>query len=171
MPPGRLHALVDGVFAIAITLLVLDLRRPEGSKHLAHDLLHSWPSYVAYLVTFATVGIVWIEHSGMMRAVQQVNRRFIERTLVLLFFVARVMALTVQDRVIRLEERLRMRALFPADLQARIDEFGVKQLVALRFASDQELPALARKVLDEKIADQKAIKKMVTSWRADDQRA
>jgi len=91
--------------------------------------------------------------------------------LVLLFFVARVMALTVQDRVIRLEERLRMRAVLPADLQTRIEEFTVKQLVALRFASDAELPALARKVLDEKIADQKAIKQMVTSWRADHQRA
>ena len=91
--------------------------------------------------------------------------------LVLLFFTARVMALTVQDRVIRLEERLRMRALLPADLQSAINGFTVKQLVALRFASDQELPALARKVLDEKIADQKAIKKMVTSWRADHQRA
>ena len=91
--------------------------------------------------------------------------------LILLFFMARVMALTVQDRVIRLEERLRMRALLPADLQPRIDEFTVKQLVALRFASDQELPALARKVLDEKIADQKAIKKLVANWRADYQRA
>ena len=50
-------------------------------------------------------------------------------------------------------------------------EFSVQQLVALRFASDAELPALARKVLDEKIADQKAIKKMVTNWRADEQRA
>jgi hypothetical protein len=91
--------------------------------------------------------------------------------LVLLFFVARVMALTVQDRVIRLEERLRMRALLPADLQPRIEEFTVRQLVALRFAGDQELPALARKVLDEKIADQKAIKKLVSSWRADHLRA
>jgi len=91
--------------------------------------------------------------------------------LILLFFVARVMALTVQDRVIRLEERMRMRVLLPADLQPRIEEFTVKQLVALRFAGDQELPALARKVLDGKIADQKAIKKMVTAWRADEQRA
>jgi hypothetical protein len=91
--------------------------------------------------------------------------------LILLFFVARLMALTVQDRVIRLEERLRMRALLPADLQPRIEDFSVAQLVALRFASDQELPALARKVLDEKIADQKAIKKLVTNWRADYQRA
>ena len=91
--------------------------------------------------------------------------------LILLFFLARVMALTVQDRVIRLEETLRMRALLPADLQPRIGEFTVKQLVALRFASDAELPELARQVLDGKIEDQKAIKRMVREWRADYQRA
>lgn len=91
--------------------------------------------------------------------------------LVLLFFIARVMALTVQDRVIRLEERLRMRELLPADLKPRINDFSVKQLVALRFASDAELPALARKVLDDKIVDQKAIKQMIQQWRADFQRA
>ena len=91
--------------------------------------------------------------------------------LVLLFFIARVMALTVQDRVIRLEERMRMRELLPSDLAPRIGEFTVKQLVALRFASDEELPALARKVLDERIADQKVIKQLVKNWRADYQRA
>jgi len=91
--------------------------------------------------------------------------------LVLLFFLSRTMVVTVQDRVIRLEEGLRMRALLPADLQPRIDEFTVKQLVALRFASDAELPALARKVLEGKIEDQKAIKRMVSQWRADYQRA
>lgn len=91
--------------------------------------------------------------------------------LILLFFLARVMALSVQDRVIRLEETLRMRALLPADLQPRIGEFTVKQLVALRFASDGELADLARQVLDGKIHDQKAIKKMVREWRADYQRA
>ena len=91
--------------------------------------------------------------------------------LVLLFFLARVMALTVQDRVIRLEETLRMRALLPANLQPRIGEFSVKQVVALRFASDAELPELARTVLDGNITDQKAIKRMVREWRADFQRA
>jgi hypothetical protein len=91
--------------------------------------------------------------------------------LVLLFFIARMMANAVQDRVIRLEERMRMRELLPADLTPRIHEFSVKQLVALRFASDGELPALARKVLDEKLTDQKAIKQMITHWRADYQRA
>jgi hypothetical protein len=91
--------------------------------------------------------------------------------LILLFFLARVMALTVQDRVIRLEETLRMRALLPANLQPRIGEFSVKQMVALRFASDAELPELARTVLDGNIMDQKAIKRMVREWRADFQRA
>ena len=91
--------------------------------------------------------------------------------LVLLFFLARVMALTVQDRVIRLEERMRMRELLPADLKPRINEFTVKQLVALRFASDAELPDLARQVLDGKLVEQKAIKQAVRNWRADHQRA
>lgn len=58
MGPGRLTALVDGIFAIAITLLVLDLPKPEGSDRLAHDLLHEWPGYVAYVISFATLGIV-----------------------------------------------------------------------------------------------------------------
>jgi len=86
--PGRLHALIDGVFAIAITLLVLDLPKPELARDLVGDLLRQWPSYVAYLVSFVTVGILWIEHLGMMSAVVRVNRRFLERTLLFLLFVS-----------------------------------------------------------------------------------
>ncbi len=67
------------------------------------------------------------------------------------FTTARLFALKAQDRVIRLEERLRYAQLLPADLQPRIGEFTVDQIVSLRFASDAELPALARKVLDEKM--------------------
>lgn len=91
--------------------------------------------------------------------------------LILLFFYARLFALTVQDRVIRLEERLRMERLLPADLVPRIGEFTVAQLVALRFTGDDELPALARKVLDEKITERKAIKRLIKNWRPDFQRA
>jgi uncharacterized membrane protein len=86
--PGRLHALIDGVFAIAVTLLVLDLPRPHDSGRLAHDLLAQWPSYAAYLVSFATIGLLWIEHHGMMSAVERINRRFLERTLVFLLFIS-----------------------------------------------------------------------------------
>jgi uncharacterized membrane protein len=86
--PGRLHALIDGIFAIAMTLLVLDLPKPQGSAHLTRDLVHAWPSYAAYLVSFATVGVVWIEHHGMMGAVRRIDRRLLERTLVFLLFVS-----------------------------------------------------------------------------------
>ena len=89
----------------------------------------------------------------------------------LVFFYARTFALTVQDRVIRLEMRLRLQQVLPADLRPRVGEFSLGQLVALRFASDEELPVLARKVLDEKIEDRKAIKKMVKNWQPDFLRA
>src|ERR1700674_450401 len=87
------------------------------------------------------------------------------------FLSARRMALSVQDRVIRLEERLRYERLLPADLKPRIGEFTVSQFVSLRFASDAELPALARKVLEEKLNDRKSIKQLVKSWKPDYLRA
>jgi hypothetical protein len=91
--------------------------------------------------------------------------------LLVLVFYARVFPLAVQDRLIRLEERLRCERLLPADLRPRIDEFSADQMVALRFASDAELPALARKVLDEKLTERKAIKQLIKNWKPDYQRA
>ena len=90
--------------------------------------------------------------------------------LMLVAFFARVFALGAQDRVIRLEERLRMRGVLPDGLKPRIDDFTMDQLAALRFASDAELPSLAKKVVDDSIADRKTIKQMVVTWRADYQR-
>lgn len=87
--------------------------------------------------------------------------------LLITLFVARVFALKAQDRVIRLEMRLRMRDLLPADLQGRINEFTPTQMVGLRFAGDGELPALARQVLDDNITDATQIKKLVTDWQGD----
>jgi hypothetical protein len=89
---------------------------------------------------------------------------------VLLGFYVRYFPLRVQDRVIRLEEQLRTERLLPADLKARAGELTVGQLVALRFASDEELAELVRRVLDERITDQKEIKRAVRSWRPDHQR-
>lgn len=85
----------------------------------------------------------------------------------LLFFYARQFALTVQDRLIRLEMRLRLAKVLPADLVPRISELSVGQLIGLRFASDGELPGLVRKVLAEQITDRTAIKKMVRDWQPD----
>lgn len=89
---------------------------------------------------------------------------------ILIGLFARVFALGAQDRVIRLEERLRMHGLLPDEMKPRIDDFTMDQLAALRFASDDELPSLAQKVLADGIGDRKAIKQMVVTWRADYQR-
>jgi len=92
-------------------------------------------------------------------------------TLFVGFVCVRLMAMAVQDRVIRLEERMRFERVLPADLRARIPEFTMDQLVAMRFASNAELPELARKVLDEHIKERKAIKQMIKTWRPDFARA
>ena len=87
------------------------------------------------------------------------------------FLCARMFALSVQDRVIRMEERLRCERLLPQDLQARILEFEPGQLISLRFAGDAEFSSLARKVLDEKMKDRKTIKQQIKNWRSDYLRA
>ena len=84
---------------------------------------------------------------------------------------ARLMALRVQDRVIRLELQLRMRGILPADLAARINDLTPQQMVALRFASDRELPDLVRDVLAGKLKSQKEIKLAVRDWQGDYLRA
>lgn len=84
--------------------------------------------------------------------------------------VGRRQAVTVQDRVIRLEERLRLQALAP-QLAGKIDQLSKRQLVALRFASDAELPDLARRVLAGEFAKPGDIKRAITTWRPDELRA
>ena len=88
-------------------------------------------------------------------------------TLVGLALASRLMALTVQDRLIRLEMRLRLQQLLGPDLAARVSEIDRPQFVALRFASDAELPDLVRDVLAGKLETQKAIKERVRNWQPD----
>jgi uncharacterized membrane protein YciS (DUF1049 family) len=82
----------------------------------------------------------------------------------------RLFALGVQDRVIRLEERLRLERLLPDELRGRIEDVTTDQLIGLRFASDGELVDLTRRVLDGEFADRKSIKRAVKQWRPDHQR-
>lgn len=114
------------------------------------------------------LNIVW----SIVRVVRHVSFGTVVSLLValalfLLALAARVMALKVQDRVIRVEMRLRLQQQLPSELRARIPEFTLDQLISLRFASDAELPSLAQRVLDEKLTSRKVIKKMVREWQPD----
>jgi hypothetical protein len=81
--------------------------------------------------------------------------------------LARNNALRAQDRVIRLEERLRFQRLLPADLAAKVSALPVGFIVALRFASDEELSELARQAVDHKFAKPRELKRAIKHWRGD----
>ena len=86
-------------------------------------------------------------------------------------YYARIFPLAVQDRVIRNEMHARLETILPPDLRPRIGELRRGQIVALRFASDEELPELTRQILDGKLTKGDEIKRAVRTWRADHLRA
>jgi len=126
------------------------------------------PAFHFFVLPVFLINIGWsiyrVAHAFSAEAVLSLVLAIAFMTLAL---TVRVFALTVQDRVIRLEMRLRLQQTLPVDLRPRIPEFTVGQLVALRFASDAELPELSRKVLQDKLNDRKAIKKMIREWQPD----
>ena len=106
--------------------------------------IHHWPAHWA-------LGFWWIAMAVVLFVLAGISREG---------------SLTAQDRIIRLEERLRLHALLPAEERAHINDLTTKQLIALRFASDDELPALFRKTLTQNL-EPKAIKKSIVNWRGD----
>lgn len=130
------------------------------------------PIYHGVAMPILVVNLLWTLYRALTRpAWDTALAALVAVALVILMLFARVFALTVQDRVIRLEMRLRLRELLPSDVVPRIAEFTPGQLVALRFASDRELPALARRVLDERLHDKQAIKQLIADWQGDHLRA
>jgi uncharacterized membrane protein len=86
---GRLEAFSDGVFAIAITLLVLDIAVPAGaSAHLLRSVAHLWPSYLAYVVSFSTIGAIWLGHNAITEYLERADAGFVRLNLLLLLVVA-----------------------------------------------------------------------------------
>jgi TMEM175 potassium channel family protein len=90
MSTGRLETFADGVLAIAATLLILnvDAQVGEGGEGLAAQLLHIWPSYIAYAVSFLTIGIIWANHHTVMHQIDRVDRTFLVLTVAFLMVVA-----------------------------------------------------------------------------------
>src|SRR5215472_12694665 len=81
---GRLEAFSDGVFAIAITLLVLDIAVPASAeKHLLRSFIDEWPSYVAYVVSFSTIGAMWLGHNAVTEYLDHSDATFVRLNLLL----------------------------------------------------------------------------------------
>lgn len=142
---------------------------PETSQSFASHakmvpLYHYWTTLflIVPMVYFAYVAVTAFSLGALMMLVFAVG-------VILAAFFARTFPLGVQNRVIRLEERIRMERL-PEDLRGRIDEISTDHIIGLRFASDDELESLVRRVLEGELADRKSIKAAVRSWRADHQR-
>jgi uncharacterized membrane protein len=84
---ARLETFSDGVFAIAVTLLILDVRL-SGHGSVSHQLTHAWPSYAAYAISFLTLGIVWVNHHTVFRQIGRVDRTFLFINVVFLMVIA-----------------------------------------------------------------------------------
>jgi len=88
LPKGRLDAFADGVFAIVITLLVLELSVPEGSVDIISGIIDEWPVFLAYIISFAFIGSAWITHSSLTHLMKQETPHSYRLTLLMLFFVS-----------------------------------------------------------------------------------
>lgn len=104
MRTQRIEAFSDGVFAIAITLLALDIKRPDSAHHLSHDLARLWPSYTAYVISFLLIGLVWANHHVVFDHIRSGDRMLLFLNVLLLMDVAvlpfptSVLALALRDR-------------------------------------------------------------------------
>jgi uncharacterized protein DUF6526 len=114
------------------------------------------------LINILVVGYLLIRHPGIGGA----WLLLISVTLLVLAARSRSWATHLQDRLIRVEERIRLTAILPEPLRSRIGELSDSQIVGLRFASDAELPSLFQRALDEKLS-RSDIKKAITNWRPD----
>ena len=142
----------------------------SGQTYKSHTRF--FPPYHFFVVPVLLINVFvagWLLYQAPSRL--GVWQLILSVALVMTALTARVMVLAVQDRVIRLEMRLRMREVLPADLQARIPEISRQQCIGLRFASDAALPVLVRKVLAGELKTASEIKKQVAQWQGDYLRA
>ncbi|MFC6646569.1 DUF6526 family protein [Granulicella cerasi] len=143
------------------------MEQQNYSNHVRRDI----PFMAAALIFLLNIGAVsvWYWHHRWQHAHSGPWAIVVAVALLVLVMKVRTYTLTVQDRVIRLEEQLRLTQLCTPSEMVELESLTVKQLVALRFASNAELPELARRAVREKM-EPKAIKEAIKSWRADHQR-
>ena len=88
METTRLETFADGIFAIAATLLIIDVSVRANGDRLGNALAHAWPEYVAYAVSFLTIGIMWLNHHEVLRHIGRADRTFLSINILLLMTVA-----------------------------------------------------------------------------------
>lgn len=139
------------------------------------DRPQTFATHTRYHALFHFIGIPILSINIIVKIVQALRFPSWERywdiivaiALLIGMYLARAYALTVQNRVIRLEERLRLQRLLPDDLRARIDELRTTQLIALRFCADDELSEMTRAILSGELHGRKDIKRRIKNWRSD----
>jgi hypothetical protein len=139
------------------------------------DRPQTYATHRRYHALFHFIGVPILSINILVKLVQAIRfpslmaawEVVVAAALVIAIFLARAYALTVQNRVIRVEERARLQRCLPDDLRARIDELKTSQLIGLRFCSDEELPEITRAVLSGELNDRNAIKKQIKTWRPD----
>ena len=142
---------------------------PEEQSYASHRRFHPIFHFFAFpiLVINVLITIYWFIKFPRWQFAWGILVAIALATIALL---ARFYALRQQDRIIRLEETLRLQSILPEDLRSRINELRMSQLIGLRFCSDEELPEVTRAVLAGEAKSQDDIKKRVTQWRADHHR-
>ena len=140
----------------------MDNKAQSYSSHTKYDPGFHFFVLPVLLINVLVVGYQLFQHPGVLGA----WLLLLSATFLVLAARVRAYATHLQDRVIRLEERLRLSAILQEPLRSRIGELTDSQLVGLRFASDAELPALVQRALDEKLS-RSDIKKAITNWRSD----
>jgi hypothetical protein len=139
------------------------------------DHPQTYATHRRYHALFHFIGVPILSINAVMKLVHAVRfpswiaawEVVVAAALIIAIFLARAYALTVQNRVIRLEEKLRLQRCLPEELRTRIDELKTNHLIALRFCCDDELPEIMRAVLSGELNDRNAIKKRIKNWRPD----
>lgn len=142
------------------------MSRNREQTYASHRRYHPLTHFFIFPIVFINF-LLQIYNLFVVPSIQGVWHLFVAAALIGLAIIARLNALRVQDRVIRLEEQLRLARLLPEDLRTRAGDFSTGQLLAMRFCCDEELPELARAVLAGEVKGRENIKKRIKTWRGD----
>lgn len=142
------------------------MSEPNSQSFDNHSKMVPAYHYVLFSIVVINLGYCcWIVFKDF--GVESVRQLLLALAFLLMTWYLRIFPLGAQDRVIRLEMKLRLEKVLPAELFARVHEIRRPQLIALRFASDAEMPELVRRVLGGELKTGKEIKQAIRNWQAD----